>query len=436
MGDFRLFLKNGLFFIAFLTIVGSLLYIYDNNILIVNANESYGRIYYDWVHVCYLIFGFLLIFLIYPKKIKKPSDFFLMIYIMVVILSNLLFNQISGKVKELDEIYLALILFGPIISVLLFRKIKIKIRLLSIFNMKFVYYFFVFLLIISVVIGYLKGGVSGGFDLDSIYDRRLLGRDFLPQGSISAYIIGGSTNGFAPFLAFIGIVKNKKHLVVISFLFALFMFWLLGLKSPIASTSLFSCFAILARKKKFEYIPVFFLILLFTITSFSIVEIVFFDHDFISQILVRRIFTVQGAIMSHHYDLITAVSSNDISQFFFGVDLGTYPDVNYLVGERYMGNSLTNANTNAFLYSFSKSGLVGYLICITFIGIFFSLLDLIYQNTKEYDVYFVGIAYSLLITEQAYTTALITSGFALITLLICVSKRSIQEEHLPNSVIA
>jgi len=83
-----------------------------------------------------------------------------------------------------------------------------------------------------------------------------------------------------------------------------------------------------------------------------------------------------------------------------------------------LGSSEANANTNAFLYSFAKSGVVGYIGAILFIGLFFSILDKFFNSFRRQDVFFVAALYGLLLTEQAYTIAMVSSGVAVLTFIV------------------
>lgn len=79
--------------------------------------------------------------------------------------------------------------------------------------------------------------------------------------------------------------------------------------------------------------------------------------------------------------------------------------------------------TNAFLYEFISNGMVGYFFMILFLSFFFSLLNFLYIKYNSKEVIGISIIYSLLLTEQAYTTAFITSGIGFLAILVILTLR-------------
>jgi len=96
--------------------------------------------------------------------------------------------------------------------------------------------------------------------------------------------------------------------------------------------------------------------------------------------------------------------------------------VTYYIGEKYLGNSSSNANTNAFLYAFSASGLLGYFFSILFVSTFLFGLDRLYRSTQNPSYLLIGFVYGSLVTEQAFSTAMVTSGVGLLFSLTIFEK--------------
>ena len=132
-----------------------LLYIYQYDIVLTNSSSGYNFINFDFKNI--LIF-FLLIFLLnihFPKKITKPSDFFFLFYILIVLLPNILFS--SGFYYN-HGILLFIVIYFPLILIELSRKLKVNINILKIFTFnsvaKFltIVLFFLGLMILDVAI--------------------------------------------------------------------------------------------------------------------------------------------------------------------------------------------------------------------------------------------------------------------------------------------
>ena len=139
-------------------------------------------------------------------------------------------------------------------------------------------------------------------------------------------------------------------------------------------------------------------------------EYLIFDFSIIADLFTRRAIAVVTQNQSYFMDFF--FQHNSISDFLFG----TYQDkpITFIIGELYYDSQTANINTNAFLYALLKSGIYGYIVSIVIISLFFLLLDVFYEKYKIKEVLAIAIIYSLLLCEQAYTTAFISSGIALI----------------------
>ena len=94
----------------------------------------------------------------------------------------------------------------------------------------------------------------------------------------------------------------------------------------------------------------------------------------------------------------------------------------YFVGEKYFGNQDANANTNAFLYAFAANGFLGYIFSIHFVSAFLVSLDRLYRSTKNPTYLLIGFIYGALVTEQSFSTAMVSSGVGLLFLLTLLEK--------------
>jgi hypothetical protein len=137
----------------------------------------------------------------------------------------------------------------------------------------------------------------------------------------------------------------------------------------------------------------------------------------IADIIIRRAFIVVAQNQTYFIDFI--INNFTFENWLFGYEIDK--PITFLIGEIYHNNINTNANTNAFLYEFVSKGILGYLFMILFLSFFFSLLNFLYLKYQLKEVIGISIIYSLLLTEQAYTTAFVTSGIGVLTLLILLT---------------
>ncbi|WP_419965997.1 hypothetical protein [Aliarcobacter butzleri] len=259
--------------------------------------------------------------------------------------------------------------------------------------------------------------MSMSFSFNDSYVRRLDGRELIT--GVSAYLFAMSMNSIAPFLAFYAFLKKKYFYFLISFIFVILCFGFIGSKAPIGYVILLSYIGFLFSKSKKINIFNFFLVIIFFIFFLSIIEYFIFDFSTIADIIIRRAFIVVAQNQTYFIDFI--INNFTFENWLFGY-LNDKP-ITFLIGELYYNNINTNANTNAFLYEFISNGMVGYFFMILFLSFFFSLLNFLYIKYNSKEVIGISIIYSLLLTEQAYTTAFITSGIGFLAILVILTLR-------------
>ncbi|MFX4231575.1 O-antigen polymerase [Aliarcobacter butzleri] len=414
----RMYIYN--FLIASFIITSSLfLYFFQ----IQETNEYMGLKYFaiEPMYVLIVINSLVLIGLVI-KLIKKnlPSNYLIYIYILFVIIWNILFYKSTNLISyELYLVWFILILL-PLFCILLFNKffmliiekVFFEINILKFLKLEYLLSLFLF---ITLFIVSLKMSIS--FSFNDSYVRRLDGRELIT--GVSAYLFAMSMNSIAPFLAFYAFLKKKYFYFLISFIFVILCFGFIGSKAPIGYVILLSYIGFLFSKSKKINIFNFFLVIIFFIFFLSIIEYFIFDFSTIADIIIRRAFIVVAQNQTYFIDFI--INNFTFENWLFGY-LNDKP-ITFLIGELYYNNINTNANTNAFLYEFISNGMVGYFFMILFLSFFFSLLNFLYIKYNSKEVIGISIIYSLLLTEQAYTTAFITSGIGFLAILVILTLR-------------
>ena len=350
---------------------------------------------------------------IVPMKIERPSDFFLLFYGIIVLLSCAVFSRATVTINQFGAIILFVMLLIPALVVKKFHIFKYKLKIVACFNPNILYYCLAAVIALAGVAAATRG-IDAGFDWDSMYERRLEGRVKIGEGNLIAYLIEMAVNGFAPFLGYVGALRNKFFFLIFSISFSIFAFWLLGVKAAFLMTSIFILMGFMARRKKLQLLPTVVYYGIIFICLLALSEYAIYGFSDIAETFVRRVFVVQGVLQSYFYNLITNFNLNS---FLFGLDK-SYGSVTFYIGSKYLGNPDTNANTNAFLYSFAANGIFGYIGAVLFVGLFFSILDKFFYSFKSKDIFFVAAVYALLLTEQAYTTAMVSSGVAVLTFVV------------------
>jgi len=391
------------------------------------TNEYMGMQYINILrleNISIFIFLSFLVTILFPKDNIKPSSIFIGIYLIFVVMWNISLFSVAGKLDYIETVFKIYILIFPIVYIyvikyFIYNDFLSKISFPYINTKRFNIVLLILILVIAGVLGYFVMG-GGSFDFSSSYARRMAGRENFGTGTIYSYIFSMSLNGIAPVLAFIGLYRRNIYLVVISLFFSIFAFWLIGTKAPMFYVVLMGILGYLVSVKKEKNILSFFLWVLLSINILSLLEYWIFDFSIIGDLFTRRAIAVVTQNQSYFIDFF--FQHNSISDFLFG----THHDkpITFIIGEVYYDSQTANINTNAFLYALLKNGIYGYMVSIVIISLFFLLLDLFYEKYKIKEMLAITIIYSLLLCEQAYTTALISSGVALIFILFILFRRT------------
>ena len=227
---------NYLLIIIFFCLIS---FIYQIDIYVNNISQGYKEVIIDLFRVVYLCLFGLIIANSIPAYIKKPSDIFITLYSIFVLLPCVLFTSVTENSSYLHSIFLFIILYAPVVLLNLSDKLKFEVKSFNFFNPIISDFIFYIIILLSIITSYRMGNSIGGFSFDAIYDRRISGRDIFVAGSFVAYLFAMVANGISNLFAFVGGIKSKINYFLFSFLFSVYCFWLLGQKSPLAYTIVF-----------------------------------------------------------------------------------------------------------------------------------------------------------------------------------------------------
>jgi len=356
------------------------------------------------------------------SRIKgNPSDFFVLFYSAIPVVSFLSLTSTSGKINNSIFLPSFLIVVFPLLAIWVIQYLLPKLRWRGVVPSIIIVRVFFGILLVVIVFTSFNAPASVGFDIIGVYDRRLEGRDLYTAGSLIAYALAICMNGFAPYLAFRGAVNDRRLLVLTAFGSVVFFYWLLGVKAPIIYVLMAWLLGFLAKRGTLQYFVMYFLIGIIGLYVFVLLEWRLFDnYSIIADYGFRRLFPVQAEVQGFYLDfLMSEMPSN--WNWLVGVTDQSF-QVTYYIGEKYFGNSSTNVNTNAFLYAFAANGFLGYLFSILFVSTFLVALDRLYRSTQNPTYLLIGFIYGILVTEQAFSTAFVSSGVGLLFLLTFLEK--------------
>lgn len=405
--DFRLWMLGALAVLGFI--------IYDWCLQGLNAYGGMLPISAEFGWAVILVFWIMLTATVVPRRIKRPSDLFLLFYsISCLMWGSILWNA-TGLLQLQDALVLLLLLYLPALSIKISQRVGLPIAKayftpVRLASQSYLYLPLTLMLAFAGLIAFGTIG-AGDFGIDNVYDRRLAGRDALQGQVLVGYAINMTVNGAAPLLAFLAGWRRSPLLLGIVGCFVVLMFWLLGLKSPIINVAILFVVGFFLRTRGLDrwLVPAL-LAALVAIFAFSTLEILRGGYSTIADYGIRRVILVQPQIQSFY---IHRWLISPLSEQLLGGSLGRYSDWGYLIGDLYLHNVNDNANTNGFLYALMQGGLAGYVAAIVIVTCFCTIADAFFETTGA--AAFLGLTglYGILVSEQNYTTALASSGIAL-----------------------
>lgn len=415
--------RNRFLILLLLYVIYILGIIHTYDFQIAEANAYAGMHPWEMTEIgwLYLIVISLFLILIASRLKGKPSDFFLVFYSFISLASFCSLTSTSGRISEFILLSSLAIIIFPIVSVLIVQISLPKIKWRGVVSSRIVDRVLLAILFSTIGCSYLNSPGSASFDIVNSYDRRLEGREIYTAGSIISYALAMSMNGFAPYLAFRGVINRRNVLAFIAFGAAAFFYWLLGVKAPFAYVLLGCVVGYLTRRNYLMYFAEYFLIGVVGLYFLVLIEWSLFDgYSIIADYGFRRIFAVQAEIQGYYLDFLI-VNTPSFWSFLSGVHDKSF-SATYYIGDSYMGNPDSNANTNAFLYAYVANGILGYLVATFFVSFFVVLLDRLCRATKNPAYILIGFVYAYLVSEQAFSTAFVSSGVGLLFLLTLFEK--------------
>lgn len=410
-------------FFCYVTVVYALIATYVFQISETNAYTGLIPISISFVNICYLVAVILFAVIVEMYLVGNPSDFFISLYVTVVLISLATFYNVSGYISDEALLYWFFILALPIVSILIFENFIPVISFRGVFSQVYIDKIISTVLILALIVSYFNRPESAGFSIEDAYTRRLDGRDVYKSGSLLAYLLAMSMNGFTPYLAFKGMSEKRKMPAILALLCAVYFFWILGIKTPLALVFVSFLLAYLLRKNKLRYFTSYLLVTIILFFIFVVIEWYINDgFSLVAEFFFRRVFVLQAQLMGCYFDFINSYKNFNWNYIFGSWDKSFL--VTYHIGYEYFGSLNANANTNAFIYALASKGLMSYTMSVFFVSFFFSLLNKLYLGTNNPSYIFIGFLYGYLIIEQSFTTALASSGVGILFLFSILANNS------------
>ena len=397
--------ESVLFFIALVVYKILLSVIYINFMSVVVA--YYGFSYEPSLLRSVLSWSVYLPLLLCVKSdFRKPSDFFLFVFLILIITPMLILMELGGKSAAfLSYSLVCFLVIGVIVRLpkLNFPRIRNGTKLAlalalittgSVFGMFFV----------------TSGFASINFDLALVYALREETENIF-FGGFWGYLTPWSTKVFLPFLFSIALFKKKYIIIVLLIFIQVLAFGITGHRS-MAILPIFAVGIFLARNKTHKNLYI--LVLLTSLLLLIYMLHVYFQDVLISSTIFRRAIFLPSYLNYSYY------------QFFVENEYVYYSDSvlsqisDYPYGSESLSNLvITGANTGFLGTSYAHGGPLGMLIISSLVGMVLKVLDGTCENTQDVCFYVSYASFPILamLTSAAFFTSLLTQGVLLVILM-------------------
>lgn len=372
-----------------------------------------------------------------PNKLEKPSDCFPLIYSVLVLMTGAVTWSITDVLSVKNA---AAMLFFLAISVVLYKIfvwcgtyfIKRYLLIPYVMNLSSYVVPAILLLLMGVVAGIISGQ-PGSFSINDSYARRIIGRENFPDRALISYVFLIALNGASPFAAFLATNSKRYWLLLFPMAFSVYAFWLVGVKEPVLLVIVLASLGYFLNFQIGSYLPMISLICLGGVFLGAFTEYANTGYSYIADYFIRRSFIVTGQVQSYYADYI--LHQMNLNEWWEGAVAAKAGGPSMLIGSLYFGNMHTNANTNMLMYTFLQHGFVGLIVALVFVSFVFSLLDCLYKIRSSHVAMGIGFLYALLLAEQNYTTAFISSGVGALCALIILFRSNKKKKYNKEIII-
>lgn len=376
---------------------------------------------------------------LFPMQVRYPSDVFLALYLIGTCLWSGAYWPATRLMSLPQSLLLALLLLLPAVLVkaaqLLVRTVPLRLPdlPLALSQSQLTSVLGAFLML-AAVLGYGAAGADGGFDFEEAVVRRLAGRDSFAGQTVAAYMVQMSMNGVAPLLAYLGALRRSWAPVLLALAFAVFGFWLVATKAPLLFVILLATLGYLVRTGRVVHFARWLVLTLAVAMGVAILELWIFDLSLIAEFVIRRMILVSSTIQVYFFDALAR--DGLLTLLFNGLSIADYASPEYFIGDNYMGSEATNANTNAYLHQIANSGVFSYFAVAFGTALLTGAFDLRFDNGRHADGFGLAALLGFLLVEQAFTTALVSSGVLLCLLLCMVFSRvaPLSDDSIPHTL--
>ncbi len=409
--------------------------IYSISLYLVNENYLSQSQYFwgfdfnplDFFSILYIFFFILIFSLFKSLSISTPARLILLIlYIVVIIPSNILISSMRGTVFSEYFYLLTFMNLGFLINVIAlsyFSKPSFSAKKLPSKRVDFTFFalwFFCFILLI-----FFFHDVINFVSLEETYIQREAGRS---GNAFEAYLQTYFPNLLCTYILISGLIKRNKLLILVAFLGYMLMYGISAQRTIFLMPFIICFLYYFLNKSRYSFKPIGYLMSILSLV-FLLVGYVFSGaiKAFLGFYIVTRIVGFPGIMMAVYYDVFSNLSYtywSHIKGFSSFIDVPAelknyeqWPQLGYVVSDYKYG---VVSNTNANFYAMdgvASIGSLGVLFISVILLIYLLFLDYVAKNVDYRFSIILVFPMSLALTNASLFIVLMSFGGILISLL-------------------
>ena len=356
-----------------------------------------------------------LLSLLFPKRFQRPSDVFLFVYMVIVLIPKIFLLGIFQKFSPIESVGILIILFFPVALIWTVSRIKVLPFPLRAekpdgkFNSRFA----LGLNVVALVILFLQFRDDLSLDFASHYDRRFLFREIAGSLGLQMYFINFFTSALAPFTAFVAMQRKNIALWALAIFSGLLMFAIDGQKFQFILIAAATGLGLVLFSKRDVSIS-FILFLMSAISVITIAETSLLASAVWSDWIFRRFVIVPSYITEIYYQHFVAADGLT----FLGSGM---KQVTYLMGEIYFEDPELNLNTNFVFVELAISGLLGLGSGILFLIFWLKVIDEAYRRTGDKRFFLLALLIAAIGFEQRIFSVFLSSGIGFLSVIVFIN---------------
>lgn len=352
------------------------------------------------------------------KRRNITNIIVLILFLVIIVPTSVIFGTEDANIT-----FYSFINIGFLLTILIWRTSPIKIKQINfISENRIVQSILLFSLFVIALLIFFEGLPSlSALNLNSVYEIRR--SSSIPR--FLSYLSNWQTKVFSLFLLGYSLFYKKKILFFFTLLIQIIIYMITAHKIV-----LFAPLLIIFVYIVIKYIKNVNLFIIFSLNFGVMICYLIYRlgiSEWPASLLIRRVLLVPVKNSNYVYEYFSNIEKIKLSNSIFrGVFQYPYEKgVYYLIGERYYGNPLTNANASYLADAFLQFGLIGILLISIILGILLWFVKCISFGKPEIIVVSCILLGFFVLSDSAFQTSLLTNGILIGIVLILLIKKEV-----------